>query len=294
LSPLFGFYVSAFGLLIIVLLFFPALITLLSRGRDTAWGALLLGLGGVGLLGLVIKLSIASPLRDVTTDYQNPPQFKATSFLVKAPGSEDLLDSSFHVDKSYDPGQSALQVKALPEIEPLAVKATADKTYPTVEKVMRQQFPQWKILRADPKERHLEVEAESGLFRFIDDVVIEVRPGKDPADSTVEIRSRSRVGQSDLGANGRRINDIKLRISIAIAEAEALDAPRRQALAQEEAARVAAAKAAEEAARKSQEEALEAGKLLTAPRVNPDILQPKGPPRDRPSPYREKPDASSN
>jgi uncharacterized protein (DUF1499 family) len=226
----------------------------------------------------------------VTTDFLNPPQFREVSFLVNAPGAEDLLDPSFQVDKTYDPSQSALQVKHLPDIKALAVKASAEKTYPTVEKVIRQQFPHWKLLRASASERRLELEAESGLFRFIDDVAIEVRPGKDPADSTVEFRSRSRVGKSDLGANGRRINDLRLRISIAIAEAESLDAPRRQVLAAEEAARQAAAKAAEEAARQSQENALEAGKRLTAPTLGTEENQdpkPQGPPPARPSPYAE-------
>jgi len=253
LSPLAGFLVSILGLVLIVILFFPALTTLLSRGRDTAWGALMLGLGGVGLLGLLIKLSVASPLRDVTTDFQNPPQFRETSFLVPAPGAQDLLDPSFQIDKTYDPAQSALQVKNLPEIKALAVKASAEKIYPTVEKVIREQFPHWKLLSASASERRLELEAESGLFRFIDDVVIEVRPGQDPTDSTVEFRSRSREGKSDLGANGRRINDLKRRISVAIAEAESL----------------------------------EAGKRITAPPIDPPEPKPQGSPPARPSPYTE-------
>ena len=41
------------------------------------------------------------------------------------------------------------------------------------------------------------------LFRFVDDVVIRVRPRG--AGSVVDLRSNSRVGGGDLGANAERI-----------------------------------------------------------------------------------------
>ena len=43
----------------------------------------------------------------------------------------------------------------------------------------------------------------SALFRFVDDVVVRVRP--DGLGSIVDVRSKSRDGRSDLGANADRI-----------------------------------------------------------------------------------------
>ncbi len=58
-----------------------------------------------------------------------------------------------------------------------------------------------------PVEATIEATATSGTFRFVDDIVIRIQgpDGADAAHSMVDIRSKSRDGQSDLGANAARI-----------------------------------------------------------------------------------------
>lgn len=281
LSPILGFYLCLAGLALMVLIFFPAIFSLFRRG-PTSWLGILLGLGSIGLVGFAIKLAVESPLNDLTTDLQNPPKLTAVSYTLSAPGLEDLLDTSFYVDKSYDPGQGARQVTHWPSLSSLPVKASAGKTYPLLEKVILEQFPDWKIVKRSPESHRMEIEVESKLFRFIDDIAIELRSAKDSADSTIEFRSRSRFGKSDLGANARRIEDLKVRFNIAIVAAEALDAPRREAVALAE-------KAEAERKQKEQEAALEAGRQITAPVVRPETIHgPKGPPPAALSPYEER------
>jgi uncharacterized protein (DUF1499 family) len=41
--------------------------------------------------------------------------------------------------------------------------------------------------------------------RFKDDVVIRIQPGRD--QTRVDVRSKSRVGRGDMGANARRVRD---------------------------------------------------------------------------------------
>ena len=53
-------------------------------------------------------------------------------------------------------------------------------------------------------ERVIEAEATSRVFRFVDDVVVRMR-GTDGGCVNVDMRSTSRVGRSDLGANAARI-----------------------------------------------------------------------------------------
>jgi uncharacterized protein (DUF1499 family) len=64
-------------------------------------------------------------------------------------------------------------------------------------------MPGWIVTNADLDSGRIEATATSRIFHFVDDVVIRVRP--DGAGSRVDLRSRSRVGQSDLGANAERI-----------------------------------------------------------------------------------------
>jgi uncharacterized protein (DUF1499 family) len=65
------------------------------------------------------------------------------------------------------------------------------------------QMPGWEVTGADPQAGRIEATATSSFFHFVDDVVIRVRPDGDGA--RVDMRSRSRVGQGDLGANAKRV-----------------------------------------------------------------------------------------
>ena len=59
----------------------------------------------------------------------------------------------------------------------------------------------------EPVVGYVEATDTSATFRFIDDIVIRVTgpEGADAAHSMIDLRSRSRVGRSDLGANAARI-----------------------------------------------------------------------------------------
>ena len=61
----------------------------------------------------------------------------------------------------------------------------------------------WEIVSASEDEGRIEATATTLWFGFKDDVVIRVRP--DNGGSRVDLRSVSRVGGGDLGANAARI-----------------------------------------------------------------------------------------
>ena len=62
----------------------------------------------------------------------------------------------------------------------------------------------WTEVLVHPDSLRLSFEARTWLFRFVDDVSFVV--SADPAGgSRLAARSASRVGKSDLGANGRRL-----------------------------------------------------------------------------------------
>ncbi len=61
----------------------------------------------------------------------------------------------------------------------------------------------WKVTATDPAKLTVEAHDITSVFRFVDDVVIRVRPSG--SGSIVDLRSNSRVGGGDLGANAARI-----------------------------------------------------------------------------------------
>jgi uncharacterized protein (DUF1499 family) len=61
----------------------------------------------------------------------------------------------------------------------------------------------WDIVASDPAGGRIEATDTTFWFGFKDDVVVRVTP--QPAGSRVDVRSLSRVGGGDLGANAARI-----------------------------------------------------------------------------------------
>lgn len=64
-------------------------------------------------------------------------------------------------------------------------------------------MPRTEIVRAE--ERYLHATFTSRLFRFVDDVELLL----DPQARVIHVRSASRVGYSDLGANRRRVEALR-------------------------------------------------------------------------------------
>ena len=61
----------------------------------------------------------------------------------------------------------------------------------------------WEVTGRDREQREIQAVATTPVFRFKDDVAVTVIPEAD--GSTVKVRSHSRIGKGDLGANARRI-----------------------------------------------------------------------------------------
>lgn len=58
-------------------------------------------------------------------------------------------------------------------------------------------------------DRYLHVTFKSRLFRFVDDLELKL----DPQSGVIAIRSASRVGYFDLGANRRRVESIRKQLT---------------------------------------------------------------------------------
>lgn len=148
-------------------------------------------------MGLQYLAATSVPaIHNISTDRDDPPAFDAIAAL-RGPGSNPL---------DYDAGDAAAQAAGYPDLagletslEPAAALARAA----AVGEAMG-----WEVVAAGPwgadvREGAVEATATTFWFGFKDDVAIRVRA--EAAGSKVDVRSVSRVGLSDLGANAARI-----------------------------------------------------------------------------------------
>lgn len=166
-------------------------------GRQWAWAGLLVG----AALLLTMALAGASaakvpPIHDVTTSPDDPPAFR------HALDAEDNRGR----DLSYPhgvPDTPERQREAYPDLQPVPLALAPDAAFSTVRGTAESLG--WEILASDAAAGHLEATETSRLFRFVDDIVIRVRPDEAGTGSVVDLRSTSRKGVSDLGANAERL-----------------------------------------------------------------------------------------
>ncbi|MGD9762198.1 MAG: DUF1499 domain-containing protein [Candidatus Binatia bacterium] len=144
----------------------------------------------------------APPINDISTDTANPPQF------VHA----QTLDGNIGRDMSYSgEAYAAQQRAAYPDLMPVTLALPPEQAFVQVAAAARS-MNSWVITREDAASRTLEGYDTTPLFRFKDDFIIEVRP-TDNGQSIVQMRSKSRDGKSDLGANAARIRAFLARLS---------------------------------------------------------------------------------
>ena len=126
------------------------------------------------------------PFNDVTTNLEDPPGY------TSGPAA----------GKTYPEEFVELQREAYPDLAPLRTERPPSDVFARALETARR-MPSWEIVSEDPAEGLIQAVSTSRIFRFNDDLAIRIRP--DSRGSVVDVRSRSRVGQSDLGANAARI-----------------------------------------------------------------------------------------
>lgn len=131
-------------------------------------------------------------IHDITTDTTNPPAFKALR-----PQRRNAPNRVGY------PGDSAArqQAEAYPAIEPLRLEHPPGRVFRAARATGRAMG--WNIVDADTASGRMEAVDTTLWFGFRDDVVVRVTDSNGRV--RVDVRSASRVGQSDLGTNARRI-----------------------------------------------------------------------------------------
>ena len=134
------------------------------------------------------------PIHDISTNTEDPPAFLAVAPLRPA-GANPL---------TYDGEETArLQREAYPDLMTMTYARSPDEVFEAALEVAGEM--DWELVDANREDGRIEATATTRWFGFKDDVVVRLLPGP-AADSTlVDVRSKSRVGRSDIGVNAARI-----------------------------------------------------------------------------------------
>ncbi|MGA1343309.1 MAG: DUF1499 domain-containing protein [Hyphomonas sp.] len=195
-----------------ILAFAALLVSGLAFGRVAAFG------------GQAARLP---PLHDIQTDWSSP--ILPTSALRaerEATGALNPIESDPVIDAAASgrwPGMGGRRVAEVqeeaefdtathkspketpyPMIAPLSAPVTVDAAYAAALAAVEARG--WTVVTASPDAGIIEATETSFWFGFRDDVMIRIRGEEERA--IIDVRSTSRVGLSDLGANAKRIRDL--------------------------------------------------------------------------------------
>jgi len=183
---------AAGAILAIVFLLIPKI-----RSGQTVplFAALVIGLS-VAAVPLYVQNTVDSVPRihDISTNTNNPPEF-----VDVRPLREDAANPPEYAGAEV----AEQQREAYPDIRTLETGMDSDTLVELALDTAREQG--WEIISAVTEDGRIEATDTTLWYGFKDDIVIRVRETDE--GSILDIRSKSRVGASDLGKNAARIRD---------------------------------------------------------------------------------------
>jgi uncharacterized protein (DUF1499 family) len=185
-----------------LLLFFAASAIIWRTGRrglGQALGGLVISLLTLGYPSYLAFEAVRLPLlADISTDPADPPRFSLSKTATAA-------------RSGYTPtgGLSSArqeQQGAYADVEPIVVDLDADEAFALVLKTAAARG--WKVIEQHPPggrsgEGHVDFLDRTLVLGFYDDVTVRLRPLA--GQTRIDVRSASRYGRHDFGANAKRI-----------------------------------------------------------------------------------------
>ena len=134
-------------------------------------------------LDYIHRIMTVPYINDITTDTEHPPQFASP--------------------KTYPAYFGELQQIGYPDLRPLELAVPPVQVYARAAKIAADLG--WEVTARDERAGRIEAVVTTRWFGFKDDVVIRITPTA--TGSRVDMRSKSRLGRSDVGTNAHRIQD---------------------------------------------------------------------------------------
>jgi len=164
------------------------------NSAKTAKLATILSLLPLAVIGSQIFTAKSLPqIHNISTDISNPPAFDKIVAL-RGQNSNPLEYKATDL--------AELQKAAYPNVKTLLVDDSPEQAYQKSAKIVSQLG--WQQVNADSAKGIIEATQTTLLWGFKDDVVIRIESQGNK--TAIDLRSVSRIGRSDLGANAKRIS----------------------------------------------------------------------------------------
>lgn len=180
--------IAALALLLIQVLFVRKTVSWTSAGATVLLSVMALALP----LSMLNKARTVPPIHDISTDVADPPQFVAIAPLradAPNPVAYAGADAAKQQRRAYPDLQTLYYAQSKSDLLEAAQQAAKDLG--------------WQIVNVDEDRGLIEATDATVWFGFKDDVVIRIEDTQN--QRVIDIRSKSRVGGSDLGKNAERI-----------------------------------------------------------------------------------------
>ena len=202
-----GFKFGLFaGIAALVLLAIQLLFKRNTASIGSALASAVLAVAAIAVpLGMMNTAKNVPPIHDISTDLVNPPEF-VTIAPLRADAPNPVAYAGAEVAEQ--------QRTAYPDLQTM--------TYTQSKSELIEAFKQaienlgWELVNVDADKGIIEATETTAWFGFKDDVIIRV--ADNDSERWVDIRSKSRVGQSDLGKNAARIHSFIEELDSVLAE----------------------------------------------------------------------------
>lgn len=179
----------------------------LSAGKTRKYLVLVIAAISVALTTVIIPVywkvtaGRMPRIHDISTDTANPPEFIAVLPLRK-----DASNTTVYGGLEI----AVRQHEAYPDIKPLVLNLSFEQAFVRALDVARDM--KWEIVSEVPEEGRIEATDTTFWFGFKDDIVVRIT-AVGSVRSVVDIRSVSRIGVSDVGANAARVRSFLERMN---------------------------------------------------------------------------------
>ncbi len=169
------------------------------RGLGSAIKGLIVATLVLAYPGFMALKAVTLPaITDVTTDTDDPPAFSRSRAALEARGGR--------VPPDVPPEAREMQRDAYVQIAPLTLDIGPEEAFALVQKAAGNLG--WQVIEAVPPggrvgTGRLEAVDRTFVLKMPDDITVRIRPRAD--GTRIDIRSASRFGSHDLGANAKRI-----------------------------------------------------------------------------------------
>jgi len=191
-----GLAVSALSGLLAALLGTMGLFIAMRHSKNALSALIGLLLGVVTAMPVLFSMLAGADvprIHDIATDLDAPPVFEVIPNL--RPAADNPLD------RKLPENLAELQREGYPDLQPLLLNRPRNTLFEQAPQLAKSHG--WHIEIASTEKEIIEATASTAIMAFKDDGVIRIQGGGQSA--RVDMRSVSRVGVSDLGANAKRI-----------------------------------------------------------------------------------------